>query len=104
MFGSIDRRFIKSQIVLAGEVFLPDLLGGILSFEDGAELTLSIYRKPCFAMDLISPGLRESMKDGHQGALARVTKSGLIQVGQSVRIYPADTPAEQTREAAQLSR
>jgi hypothetical protein len=37
-------------------------------------------------MDLISFGLREAMKAGHQGALARVTKSGLIAVGQEVEI------------------
>jgi hypothetical protein len=35
---------------------------------------------------LISFGLREAMKAGHQGALARVTKSGLIAVGQEVEI------------------
>jgi hypothetical protein len=102
-FGPIDRRFIKSQIVLSGEVFLPDLLGWKLSFEEGAELTLSIYRKPCFAMDLISPGLRESMKEGRQGALARVTRSGVIRVGQRVEILPADTVAEQATDRAGLS-
>jgi hypothetical protein len=85
-FGSIDRSLIKAQIILAGDVFLPDLLSAVLSFEGGAELTVSIHRQPCFAMDLIAFGLREAMQAGHQGALARVTKSGVIAVGQEVQI------------------
>lgn len=86
IFGPINRSLIKSQIILAGDIHLPDMLDAALRFEDGAELTLSIMRKPCFAMDLIYPGLREAMQNGMQGALARVTQSGSIAVGQRVRV------------------
>jgi hypothetical protein len=84
--GPIDRSFIKSQIILSGDLLLPDLLGSTLEFEDGAQLTLSIMRKPCFAMDLIAPGLKAAMEGGQQGALARVTRSGVVAVGQRVRV------------------
>jgi hypothetical protein len=95
VFGTIDRSAIKAQIILTGDVFLPDLLGAVLTFQGGAELTLCLFRKPCFAMDLIATGLREAMKDGNQGALARVTCSGVIAVGQEVRIVPAtEVPSE----------
>lgn len=93
VFGPIDRAFIKAQIILAGDVFLPDLLGAVLSFEDGPELILSKYREPCFAMDLIAPGLREAMQGRQQGALARVTRGGVISLGQRVLVLSA-TPAE----------
>ncbi|HZS95089.1 MAG TPA: hypothetical protein VFA78_09850 [Chloroflexota bacterium] len=93
-FGSIDRALIKSQIILAGEVDLPNLLGAILRFDGGAELTLSLMRKPCFAMDLIHEGLKEAMKGGNQGALARVTRSGIIAVGQTVEVIPVTQTVE----------
>jgi hypothetical protein len=86
IFGPIDRALIKAQVILAGDVFLPDMLGAVLSFEDGAELTLAKYREPCFAMDLIAPGLRRAMQDRQQGALARVTRSGVISIGQRVLV------------------
>ena len=89
LFGSIDRSAIKAQIILEGDVFLPGLLDAVLAFEGGAELTVSFARKPCFAMDLITLGLREAMENGHQGALARVTRSGVISAGQKVQILPA---------------
>jgi hypothetical protein len=37
-------------------------------------------------MDLIAPGLREAMKAGEQGALARVVRGGPIRAGQAVTI------------------
>lgn len=85
-FGQIDRSLIKAQIILAGDVFLPDLVGVALEFRDGAELTLSKYREPCYAMDLIKPGLQAAMESREQGVLARVTQSGPIEVGQIVQI------------------
>lgn len=94
VFGPINRAFIKSQVVLAGDVRLPDLLGAALVFESGAEIILSVHREPCFAMNLIAPGLQQAMKDGEQGALGRVTRSGLIAVGDRVTIVPAEWDAE----------
>ena len=93
-FGLIPRAFVKSQIVLAGDLFLPDMIGTVLRFTSGAELTVAVYRKPCFAMDLISPGLREAMEDGRQGALAKVRVSGVIALGDAVEVLqPATEPA-----------
>jgi hypothetical protein len=89
-FGPIDRSLIKAQIVLEGDVFLPGMLEAALIFDGGAELTITLARRPCFAMDLIKPGLREAMEADQQGALARVTRTGIIAVGDAVRIlHPA---------------
>lgn len=89
VFGPIDRHAIKAQIILAGDLLLPDLLGAVLTIDDGAELTLSVPRRPCFAMDLIAPGLKQAMEGGQQGALAQVTRSGTIALGQRVLVRPA---------------
>lgn len=94
LFGPINRAFIKSQVVLAGDVRLPDLLGAALVFESGAEIVLSVHREPCFAMNLIAPGLQQAMRDGEQGALGKVTRSGIIAVGDRVTIMPAEWDAE----------
>jgi MOSC domain-containing protein YiiM len=96
-FGPIPWNTIKAQIVLEGDVPLAELIGATLTFESGAELTIAIHREPCFAMDLIAPGLREAMKGGHQGALARVTASGVIAVGMPVAVTPAAEPVEAGR-------
>lgn len=88
-FGPIPWETVKSQIVLAGDLRLPDLLGRQIVFgegEDAAILELTIPRQPCYAMDLIVPGLREAMKEGEQGALARVVRGGPIHVGQAVTV------------------
>ncbi len=88
-FGEFPTEFVKSQVVLAGDVHLPSLLGRVLVFGDGEEvavLELTIRRDPCEEMDLISPGLREAMKNGEQGALARVVRGGRIARGQTVTV------------------
>lgn len=85
-FGPLDRALIKAQIILEGDVPLPSLTGSRLLFEGGAELTLTQPRKPCYAMDLIVGGLQNAMRDGRQGALAMVTDSGPISVGQKIAV------------------
>jgi hypothetical protein len=90
-FGAFPWEYVKSQIVLAGDLRLPDQLGWRLVFGEGeaaAVLQLTIRRDPCGAMDLIVPGLREAMELGEQGALARVLQGGLIAVGQQVLLLP----------------
>ena len=80
---------MKSQIILAGDIRLSDLLGKELIIGEGEEaavLQFTIKRDPCFAMDLIVPGLREAMKHGEQGALARVLRGGTICVGQKASL------------------
>ncbi len=88
-FGPIPRDIIKSQIVIEGDLFLPALLGKTLIFDGGAEIVLSIPRNPCFAMDLIKPGVKDAMGDGQQGALGMVLASGTITVGSGIVV--ADT-------------
>src|SRR5437868_11516730 len=63
-FGPIDRRFIKAQIVLSGDVRLPDFLGWVLELQDGPQLALALERDPCYAMDLISAGMKDAMEGG----------------------------------------
>lgn len=86
-FGTIPWDAVKSQIVLAGALHLPDYLGHYLVFGEGVDavaLQLTIPRHPCFAMDLIVPGLRAAMENGQQGALARVVQGGTLRVDQHV--------------------
>jgi len=95
-FGEFPVSFVKSQVVLAGDVYLPSLLGRELVFGEGDEavvLELTIRRDPCEAMDLISPGLREAMKGGEQGALARVVRGGRLAVGQRVTVLQQLRPS-----------
>jgi hypothetical protein len=95
VFGSINRAFIKSQIILAGDIRLPELLGCVLNFESGAQVSLAVPREPCYAMDLIAQGLREAMQHGEQGALGKVTCSGVVSVGDRVTVTPAVWDARQ---------
>jgi hypothetical protein len=88
VFGPIDRSLIKAQIILNGDFSLPDLVGSDLLFEGGAVLTIALMRKPCYAMDLIAPGLKDAMENGMQGALAMVVADGPIEVGTRVEIRP----------------
>ena len=87
-FGPLARENIKAQIIIADEVFLPDLINRVLRFEGGAELTIAMARVPCFAMDLITPGMRDAMRGNQQGALARVTATGRIAVGDQATVAP----------------
>lgn len=89
-FGPFRLEFVKSQIVLAGEIRLSDYLGHRIRFgagEGAANLELTIHRQPCYAMDLIRPGLKAAMADGEQGALARVLRGGPIEVGMPVTVF-----------------
>jgi hypothetical protein len=88
-FGPIPLALVKAQIVLAGDIRLPDLEGRDLIVGEGDDavfLQLTIERDPCPSMDLIAPGLCEAMKDGELGMFARVLHGGTIRVGQPVTI------------------
>jgi hypothetical protein len=88
-FGEFPLAVVKSQVVLEGDLYLPDLLGRLIVFGEApgaAVLELTIRRDPCEAMDLIASGLRRAMQDGEQGALARVVCGGRIVVGQTVKV------------------
>jgi MOSC domain-containing protein YiiM len=49
-----------------------------------ASLIIHSHREPCAKMDKIKPGLRELMKNGRQGVLAKVVRSGTICVGDAI--------------------
>jgi hypothetical protein len=51
-------------------------------------------------MDFIAKGLREAMQGGQQGALAQVTRSGIITVGQRVTLRTSDESIESATTAA----
>lgn len=99
-FGPFDRRFVKSQVVLSGNVHLPSMIGATLEFEDGPCLVVSLEREPCFAMNLIAPGLQDAMKGGEQGALAIVTEGGRLYLGQPVTIRAPTTVESRRRVTA----
>jgi len=58
------------------------------------EAVLHLYapRDPCAKMDAICPGLRKLMGDGRQGVLATVVQSGIIRVGDAIRIGEPPVP------------
>jgi hypothetical protein len=55
-----------------------------------AMLYVTKPRDPCEKMDRICQGLRELMEDDQQGVLARVTRSGIIRVGDLVTVAEED--------------
>jgi hypothetical protein len=85
-FGEIAWNTIKAQIVLAGDVYLPGLVGNVLELENGSAIEISVMREPCFAMDFIREGLRDAMRQGNQGAMAKVLRGGWVNVGERIRI------------------
>ncbi|MEN9574289.1 MAG: hypothetical protein RL514_2144 [Verrucomicrobiota bacterium] len=48
-------------------------------------------RTPCRQMDELCPGLRERMGERRQGVLAQVVRSGVIRVGDAIRLAKPDT-------------
>lgn len=80
-FGPIPWNLVKSQVVLAGDCALPDLIGRVIQFDDGPAIEVSVARVPCFAMDFIHPGLKDAMESGRQGVLAMVVASGTLRRG-----------------------
>ncbi len=56
------------------------------------EAVLDCYapRTPCQQMDALCQGLRELMEDRRQGVLAQVVRSGIIRVGDTIRLASPD--------------
>jgi MOSC domain-containing protein YiiM len=46
-------------------------------------------REPCHKMEAICPGLRALMENGRQGVMAEVVRSGVVRVGDSLRVHSA---------------
>ena len=74
---------VRSNIETFG-VNLIELIGREVQI-GGATLLFYEARTPCEKMDRICEGLRPLMKDGKQGVLAQVIRSGTIRVGDAVR-------------------
>ena len=75
---------VRSNIETTG-INLVALLGQRVEVGTAA---LDFYepRTPCQQMDALCPGLRELMKERHQGVLAQVVRSGVIRVGDAIRL------------------
>jgi MOSC domain-containing protein YiiM len=58
-----------------------------------AVLELAAPRDPCPKMDAVARGLRERMLGNRQGVLARVARSGVIRVGDTIGVLPDPEPA-----------
>jgi hypothetical protein len=54
----------------------------------GALLRIYAPRTPCHKMDLVAPGLCDLMRDGRQGVLAQVTRTGTIRAGDEITLLP----------------
>ena len=70
---------VRSNIETEG-IKLSSLIGRELQI-GSTTLVVHSLREPCANMDKIQTGLRELMKDGRQGVLAQVVRSGTIRVG-----------------------
>jgi hypothetical protein len=79
----IEPGVVRSNIETTG-IALPPLVGW--EVEIGEALIL-IYepRTPCFQMERIHLGLQQRMKNGRQGVLAQVIRSGTVRVGDAVQ-------------------
>lgn len=81
---SIPPGAARSNIETAG-INLVELIGRDVRMGD-AVLHVYAPRTPCHKMDAVAPGLRHLMEDGRQGVLATVVKSGIVRVGDVVRV------------------
>ncbi len=73
---------VRSNIETEG-IELASLIGREIQIGSTA-LIVHSYREPCAKMDKITPGLRNLMKNGRQGVLAQVVRSGTIRVGDTI--------------------
>jgi len=79
---SISPGAVRSNIESTG-IDLVSLMGKEVEIGE-AILLLYAPRDPCAKMDAICQGLRELMMNNRQGVLARVIRSGKIQVGDRI--------------------
>ncbi len=82
--ASIPQGAARSNIETTG-IELITLIGQEVEIGE-ALLYVHSQRDPCAKMDAICQGLRERMKNGRQGVLAEVRRSGTIRVGDPIRI------------------
>lgn len=75
---------VRSNIETTGLKLIP-LLGCEVQIGE-AVLFLYAPRDPCSKMDAVCQGLRERMMGQRQGVLAQVRRSGMVRVGNEVRL------------------
>ncbi len=81
---SIPPGAVRSNIETVGINLVP-LVGRRLEI-GSAVLQFEAPREPCAKMDAVCQGLRERMMNHRQGVLATVVRSGIIRVGDAVRM------------------
>lgn len=82
--GTIPPGAVRANIETNG-ISLISLIGRKIQIGT-AVLFLYEPRDPCAKMDALCQGLRERMKNGHQGVLAEVEHSGTVRVGDAVQV------------------
>lgn len=75
----------RSNIETEG-VWFRELIGKQIRIGTTAMLFLYEVRTPCHKMDALASGLRRLMENGHQGVLAQVLVSGMIQSGDAIKL------------------
>lgn len=75
-----------------GGISLIECIGKELQIGE-AVIRLYEARTPCSQMDVIAKGLRELMENSRQGVLAQVIQSGLVRIGDKIRVLPEQSRA-----------
>ena len=60
-------------------------IGTVLEFSGGVVLEISKVRKPCYVMDAINTRLKEDAV-GRHGMYAKVLKTGILVVGEEIKV------------------
>lgn len=83
---------VRSNVEVEGVALVPWV--GCRVQVGAAVLEFVEPRTPCHKMDALAQGLRALMENGRQGVIARVAASGLVRVGDEVRVIaPSESPA-----------
>ncbi len=75
---------VRSNLETEGIKLVP-LAGQVLQIGT-ARVRVGAPRDPCEKMDRIAPGLRALMDHGRQGVLGQIVASGVIRVGDEIRV------------------
>jgi len=78
---TLETKLWESKKVHDGEIpYCPysESIGDQFQIGDTAIIELTLTRTPCWEMDVIKSGLQQSMKGDTQGCLAKIIKSGVI--------------------------
>jgi len=88
---SLDQAgLVRSNIELKGIHPLSDLVDKYIQIGESAMLLVYKLRVPCWQMDALCKGLQKNMRNGRQGIIAEVVRSGHIRVGDVVKEMPKE--------------